>query len=103
MTWGQFKNRFEKKFIPTSQKIALFKKFADLVRGDKFVAEYVNEFEALSKYGLSLIDTDEKKNDKFISGLNDALSAHLLDHVDDRFEKLVNMALIYEARFPKWN
>lgn len=47
------------------------------------MVEYVNEFEALSKYGLSLIDTTEKENDKFLSRLNDALSAHLLDHVDD--------------------
>lgn len=68
---------------------------------DKTVTEYVNEFEAFSKYGYSFIETAEKKNDKFISGLNDALSAHLLDHVDDRFGKLVNMALRYEARFSK--
>lgn len=64
------------------------------------MAEYVNEFKALLKYGSSLIDTTEKKNDKFVSGLNDDLRAHLLDHVDDQFEKLINMALRYDAKLP---
>ena len=70
------------------------------MQGDKTVTEYVNEFEALSKYGQSFIDTKEKKNDKFVFGMNDALSAHLLNHMGDRFEELVNAALRFEARFP---
>lgn len=36
-----------------------------------------------------------------MSGLNDALSAHLLNHMIDRYIDLMNVALRFEARFPK--
>lgn len=79
----------------------MFKKFDDLIQGDKTVTKYVNEFEALSKYGQSFIDTPEKKNDKFVTGFNDTLSAHLLNNLKDSYEDLVNTFLRFEARFPR--
>lgn len=64
-----------------TQKIALFKKFGDHVQGDKTVMEYIKEFEALSKYGLSLIGTPEKKNDEFVMELDDSFGAYLLNPI----------------------
>lgn len=63
VTWEQFKERFEEKFIPSAQKAELFAKFAFLKQGDKRDMEYVTEFEALSKYGLSFINTPANKNE----------------------------------------
>ena len=77
VTWEQFKERFEEKFIPSTQKVELFTKFAFLKQGDKTVTEYVTEFDALSKYGLSFIDTPAKKNDKFVAGLRMRLESIL--------------------------
>ena len=48
----------------------LFKKFLELKQNGRAVSEYIAEFDTLSKYGLSLIDTAEKKNEKFITGLD---------------------------------
>lgn len=52
---------FEEKFIPTDQRTELFNKFAFLKQGQKTITKYVTEFEALSKYGLSFVDTPERK------------------------------------------
>ena len=76
----------------------LFKKFADLTQGNRTVIEYVNEFDALSKYGMTLADTKEKKSEKFVSGLNDYLGARLLNHVEEQMDKLINIALRHEGR-----
>ena len=70
VTWDQFKARFGEKFIPASQKSELFRKFLKLKQNGWAVSEYIREFNTLAKYGLSLIDTPEKKNEKFITGLD---------------------------------
>ena len=48
----------------------LFKKFVELKQGGRPVLEYVSEFEALSKYARSYIDSPSQKNEKFVTGLN---------------------------------
>lgn len=56
---------FVEKFILAAQKIELFTRFAILKQGQKSITEYVTEFEALLKYGLSSIDTPRNKNEMF--------------------------------------
>lgn len=77
----------------------MFKWFADLRQGDKTVTEYVNEFDALSKYGYSFINTEEKKNDKFVSGPRESLGKHLLNHIEAHFAKLMSMALKHKIMY----
>jgi hypothetical protein len=38
------------------------------------VSEYVTYFTQLSRYALNDVDTDEKKQECFINGLNDGLA-----------------------------
>jgi hypothetical protein len=38
------------------------------------VNEYVTKFTQLSRYALNKVDTDEKKQDYFLNGLNDGLA-----------------------------
>jgi hypothetical protein len=47
------------------------KEFADLKQGGMTVNEYLNSFIQLSRYAPNNINTDEKKQDVFLSGLND--------------------------------
>jgi len=70
ITWEQFQVRFEAKFISTSQKSVLFKRFVELKQGGRPVLEYISEFEALSKYARSYIDSPYQKNEKFVTGLD---------------------------------
>jgi hypothetical protein len=47
------------------------KEFADLKQGGMTVNEYLNLFIQLSRYAPDDINTDEKKHDMFLNGLND--------------------------------
>ena len=60
------------------------------------MTEYVNEFNALSKYGPALISTPLEKNEKFVLGLNNELRDKLLTQLRFPFEEIVDMALRFE-------
>ena len=51
LTWEQFQERFELKFVPEAEKVTLARRFIDLVQGESSMADYVASFESLSKYG----------------------------------------------------
>jgi hypothetical protein len=62
------------------------------------VNEYVTEFTQLSRYAPHEVDTDEKKQECFLNGLNDGL-AYILEARDFRnFQGMVNTALVLENR-----
>jgi hypothetical protein len=50
------------------------KEFQDLKQGFMLVDEYVTKFTQLSHYAPQEVDTDEKKQDYFLNGLNDGLA-----------------------------
>ena len=79
----------------------LFKRFLELKQNGRAVSEYIAEFDTLSKYVRSLIDTVEKKNKKFIIGLDGYLGERLINHIDETFESIVGKALRSESLFPK--
>jgi hypothetical protein len=49
------------------------KEFADQKQGGMTVNEYLNSFIQLSRYARDDINIDEKKQDMFLSGLNDGI------------------------------
>jgi hypothetical protein len=58
--------------------------------------EYVTKFTQPSRYTTHEVDTDEKKQDYFLNGLNDGL-AYVLEAWDlENFQGMVNMALVLE-------
>jgi hypothetical protein len=57
------------------------KEFKDLKQGSMSVSEYVTRFTQLSHYAPDNVDTDEKKQDWFLNGLNDGL-AYALEACD---------------------
>jgi hypothetical protein len=62
------------------------------------VNEYPNSFIQLSRYTTEDINTDEKKQDMFLEGLNDDIQFQLLnaDYVD--FQHMVNKAIVNESK-----
>merc|ERR1711890_122866 len=101
ITWDQFKARFSDNFILAALKSVLFRKFLELKQNGRAVSDYIAEFDTLSKYGLSLIDTPEKKNEKFITGLDGYLGERLINHIDETFESIVGKAFRSESLYPK--
>jgi hypothetical protein len=72
------------------------KEFADLKQGGMIVNEYLNSFIQLSRYAPDNINTDEKKQDMFLNGLNDDIQFQLLNinYVD--FQHMVDKAIVIE-------
>jgi hypothetical protein len=60
------------------------------------VNEYITKFTQLSRYAPHEVDTDEKKHECFLNGLNDGL-AYALEAGDfENFQGMVNKALVLE-------
>jgi hypothetical protein len=74
------------------------KEFEDLKQGSMFVNEYVTRFTQLSRYALDNVDTDEKKQDWFLNGLNDGLAYGLEVRDFINFQDMVDMALVLKNR-----
>jgi hypothetical protein len=60
------------------------------------VNEYVTKFTQLSRYAPNKVDTDEKKQDYFLNGLNDGLAYALESWDFENFQGMVNEALVLE-------
>jgi hypothetical protein len=74
------------------------KEFQDLKQGSRSVNEYLTKFTELSRYAPHEVDTDEKKQECFLNGLNDRL-AYALEAWDfENFQGMVNKALVLENR-----
>jgi hypothetical protein len=59
---------------------------------------YLNSFIQLTRYATEDIDTDEKKQDMFLEGLNDDIQFQLLnaDYVD--FQHMIDKAIVIESK-----
>jgi hypothetical protein len=58
--------------------------------------EYVTKFTQLSRYAPHEVDTDEKKQECFLNGLNDGLAYALEARDFENFQGMVNKALVLE-------
>jgi hypothetical protein len=71
ITWNEFKARFRTHYVPRGTMKLKKKEFADLKQGGMTVNEYLNSFIQLSRYAPDDTNTNEKKQDMFLNGLND--------------------------------
>jgi hypothetical protein len=74
------------------------KEFADLKQGGMTVSEYLNSFIQLSRYAPDDINTDEKKQDMFLNGLNDDIQFQLLNTDYADFQQVVDKAIVIENK-----
>jgi hypothetical protein len=58
------------------------------------VNEYDTKFTQLSRYAPHEVDTDEKKHECFLNGLNDGLAYALKAWEFENFQGMVNKALV---------
>jgi hypothetical protein len=78
--------------------IKLKKEFQDLKQGSMSVNEYVTKFTQLSRYASHEVDTDQKKQEYFLNGLNDGLTYPWEARDFKNFQGMVNTALVLENR-----
>ena len=96
ITWDQFKEMLELRFIPASAKETLLEEFIKLRQGAMSVVEYTQKFETLAKYGAVLIGDETSKNSRYIKGLNAALSRAMLPYKESTFAQVLDLTLSFE-------
>jgi hypothetical protein len=74
------------------------KEFKDLKQGSVTVSEYVTRFTQLSCYAPDNVDTNKKKQEWFLNGLNDGLAYALEARDFINFQDMVDKALVLENR-----
>ena len=72
--------------------------FQQLKQGSMSVSEYLIRFTQLSRYAASDVDTEDKKQFRFINGLNDGMAYALESRDFVNFQALVDKALVLENR-----
>jgi hypothetical protein len=98
ITWNEFKARFHTHYVPRGTMKLKKKEFADLKQGSMTMNEYLNSFIQLSRYAPDDINTDEKKQDMFLNGLNDNIQLQLLNTDYADFHHMVDKAIVIENK-----
>jgi hypothetical protein len=98
INWNEFKAIFHSHHVPEGIMKLKKKEFQDLKQGSMTASEYVTRLTQLSRYAPNDVDTDEKKQDCFLNGLNDGLAYALEAHDFENFQAMVNKALVLENR-----
>jgi hypothetical protein len=72
--------------------------FIRLKQGGDTVMQYLNKFKHLSQYAIDQVNTDLKKKNCFMRGLNDRLQRKMATSLDLTYSRAVNTALAVEAK-----
>jgi hypothetical protein len=72
ITWNEFKAQFRTHYVPCGV-LKLKKEFSELQQDGMTMNEYLNKFTQMSRYERDEVNTNEKKHDAFLNGLNDEI------------------------------
>jgi hypothetical protein len=70
-----------------------------LKQGGGTVTQYLNKFNHLSQYAIDQVNTDLKKKNCFMRGLNDRLQRTMATCIDLTYGRAVSTALAVEAKY----
>jgi hypothetical protein len=98
MTWDAFKTKFCKAHVPTGLIKIMRNKFLNLKQGGMSVTEYLDKFTTWGRYAPNDIDTDEKKRERFMNGLQEDLQPYLVAVPYHDLESLVDAAIMVEDK-----
>jgi hypothetical protein len=98
MTWEAFKTKFRKAHIPSGLINIMCDKFLNLKQGGMSVTEYLDKFTTWGRYAPNDIDTDEKKRERFMNGLQEDLQPYLVIVPYNDLEALADAAIMVEDK-----
>jgi hypothetical protein len=99
VTWDEFKAAFREHYIPEGVLHMKQEEFMKLQQGGDTVNQYLNKFNHLSQYAIDQVNTDLKKKNCFMRGLNDRLQRKMATCIDLTYGKTVSTALSVEAKY----
>jgi hypothetical protein len=73
--------------------------FMKLKQGGDTVTQYLNKFNHLSQYAIDQVNTDIKKKNCFMRGLNDWMQRKMATCIDLTYGRAVSTALAVESKY----
>jgi hypothetical protein len=99
VTWDELKMAFREHYIPEGVLHMKQEEFMKLKQGGDTVTQYLNKFNHLSQYAIDQVNTDLKKINCFMRGLNDRLQRKMATCLDLSYSRAVSTALAVEAKY----
>jgi hypothetical protein len=99
ITWDEFKLAFREHYIPEGVLHMKQEEFMKLKQGGDTVTQYLNKFNHLSQYAIDQVNTDLKKKNCFMRGLNDRLQRKMATCLDLSYSRVVSTTLAVEAKY----
>ena len=94
--WIMFRRDFLDRFYPRNYKEARVEEFYSLVQSDLSVSKYEKRFSELGHLVPSVLDDEEHKTNKFISGLNLNIRPYVTSFSLTRYGEMVDTAIRVE-------
>jgi hypothetical protein len=98
ITWEEFRSAFREHYVPEGVLHMKLEEFIRLKQRGDTVTQYLNKFNHLSQYAIDQVDTDLKKKNCFMRGLNDRLQRKMATCLDLTYSRVVSTALAVEAK-----
>jgi hypothetical protein len=98
VTWDEFKLAFREHYIPEGVLHMKQEEFMRLKQGGDIVRQYLNKFNHLSQYAIDQVNTDLKKRNCFMRGLNDRLQRKMATFLDLSYSRAVSTTMEVEAK-----
>jgi hypothetical protein len=98
ITWQKFHESFLTHHILAGVKKLKQKECLTQKQGNMTVSEYLDEFSHLSRYAPDEVNTDAKRQERFLDGLIGPLNYHLQSHTFPNFLMLLNKAIGLENK-----
>jgi hypothetical protein len=90
---------FREHYIPEGVLHMKQEEFMKLKQGGDTINQYLNKFNHLSQYAIDQVNTDLKKKNCFMRGLNDRLQRKMATSIDLMYGRAVSTALAVEAKY----
>ena len=98
VTWELFQEGFRTAHISTGVMSLKKREFRNLRQGNRTVAAYIEEFNNLARYAPDDVDSDTKRRERFLDGLNDELAIQLSVVYTPNYQSLLDKATILESK-----
>jgi hypothetical protein len=101
ITWEEFRDNFRRYHVPEGMMIVRKEEFLALKQGLLSLSEYREKFLQLSRYVPEDVNTDAKRQYRFLRGLVDPLYYQLMNHTSPTFQHLIDRAIMTERKRPE--
>jgi hypothetical protein len=98
VTWVEFKEAFCTHHVPDGVLQMKLEEFLRLRQGADTVMQYIGKFNHLSQYAIEHVNTDIKKRDCFMRGLNSKLEKKMATCYDLTFNRATSVAIAVEEK-----